>query len=270
MEDAPSQADLVSSLKKHAEVLAAAALINEDSIAPTNMDVAIRGMLSRSAELLRGAVSLGNDANSTALEVVARALLENLISILWVQVDPGHPEYLKEAALVELIRMARVNLKSGKARIVSRETGEEATVEMLASDKFKNLPRRMSIEDRAAQAGVEDLYNVFYRSLSMGVHGHNAHARYWGYCLGDRIGKEDATLFPLPCPQFSSDALESDAPARGQLAFPIYRRSLPNRRAAPCLCFVAKSVALRPHRLLRARWTTLRFRKTVCSTQTPG
>ena len=173
MDAAPDQADLVASLKKHAEVLAAAASMQVPGAAPTDMDAAVRGMLSRSAELLRGAASLGKEVNPTALEVIARALLENLITILWVQVDAAHPDHLKEAAVAELARMARVNLKAGKARILNRETGEDATAEFLASDRFKNLPRRMSVEDRAKQAGVEDLYNVFYRSLSMGVHGHS-------------------------------------------------------------------------------------------------
>lgn len=136
------------------------------------MDAAIREMLSRSAELVRGAALLGSDGNITALEVVARVLLENLILILWVQVDATYPDQLKQAAVAELARMARVNLTAGKARILNRETGEDATTEFLASDRFKKLPRRMSVEDRAKQADVEDLYNIFYRSLSMGVHGH--------------------------------------------------------------------------------------------------
>lgn len=173
MDTPPDKADLVASLKKHAEVLAAAASMDVNGAAPTDMDVAVRGLLSRSSELLRGAASLGSDENPTALEVIARALLENLITILWVQIDAAHPDHLKAATVAELARMARVNLRGGKARIVNRETGEDATAEFLAGDTFKNLPRRMSVEDRAKQAGVEDLYNVFYRSLSMGVHGHS-------------------------------------------------------------------------------------------------
>lgn len=173
MDAAPDQANLIASLKKHAEVLAAAASMNVDGAAPTDMDAAVRGMLSRSSELLRGAASLGSDGNPIALEVIERALLENLITILWVQVDAAHPDHLKKAAVADLARMARVNLKAGKARIMNCETGEDSTAEFLASDKFKNLPRRMSVEDRAKQAGMEDLYNIFYRSLSMGVHGHS-------------------------------------------------------------------------------------------------
>ena len=155
MPAAPNQADLVTSLKKHAEVLAGAASMDLKAAAITEMDEAIRGMLSRSADLVRGAALLGNDGNVPALEVVARALLENLISILLVQVDAAHPDHLKQAVVAELSRMARVNLKAGNARIVNRDTGEDATSEFLAIERFTNLPRRMSVEDRAKQAGVE-------------------------------------------------------------------------------------------------------------------
>lgn len=173
MDTAPDQANLVASLKKHAKALAAAASMDVNGAAPTDMDAAVRELLSRSSELMHGVSSLGNDKNATALEVIARALLENLITMLWVQVDAAHPEHLKAAAVAELARMARVNLRAVNARIVNRETGEVVTAEFLESDRFKNLPRRMSVEDRAKQAGVEDLYNIFYRSLSMGVHGHS-------------------------------------------------------------------------------------------------
>lgn len=171
MNAAPDKANLVASLKKRAEFLAAAASMDVNGAAPTDMDAAVRGILSRSSELLRAAASLGSDGNPIALELMARALLENLITILWVLLDAAHPDHLEKAAVAELSRMARVNLKTEKARVMNRKTGEDATAEFLASDRFKTLPRRMSVEDRAKQAGVEDLYNIFYRSLSMGVHG---------------------------------------------------------------------------------------------------
>ncbi len=168
MSAVPNRADLVASLKKHAEVLAGAASMDLKAAAITEMDAAVRGMLSRSADLARGAALLGNDGNVPALEVVARALLENLISILWVQVNAAHSDHLKQAGAAELSRMARVNLKAGKARIVNRDTGEDVTAEFLASERLKSLPRRMSVEERAKQAGVEDLYNIFYRSFLWG------------------------------------------------------------------------------------------------------
>lgn len=163
---------LAQSMVERAQVLVAAAAI-EVRGKPTETDEVVRQMLSRAADLVRGAASLGQDENATSLGVIARALLENLISILWVQMDAAYAKQLQESSVVELARMARVNLNSGNARILNLQTGEDATEEFLASDRFRDLPRRMSVEDRAKQAGVEDLYNVFYRGLSMEVHGHN-------------------------------------------------------------------------------------------------
>lgn len=172
MPTAPENADVVAILKKHGETLSVAAAMEVSSETPAAMDIAIRSMLYRAADLTRGAASLGEDNNAVALEVVCRALLENLITLLWVQVDAVHPDQLKVAGVAELERMFRLNLESGVARVLRRDTGEDATAEYLASKKSERLPRRTSVEVRARQAGVEDLYNVFYRALSMGVHGH--------------------------------------------------------------------------------------------------
>jgi hypothetical protein len=162
---------LAKSLLQQSEVLLAASTM-ELKVQPAEADISVRQMLSRAAELMRAAAALGKEANATGLAVLARALLENLILILWVQVDSTHAKLLQDAGIAELARMAKVNLKNGKAQILNRKTGEDATAEFLASDRFKNLPRRKSVEDRAREAGVEDLYNVFYRSLSMEMHGH--------------------------------------------------------------------------------------------------
>lgn len=160
------------SLGEHARTLAAAALI-EASGGRAATDDAVRQMLRRASELMRGAAALGKDANPVTLGVVARAILENLIMLLWVQVSEANASALRQSALAELARVARVNLESGKAQILNRETGEDATADFLATDRFKNLGRRMSVEARAKEAGVEDLYNIFYRSLSLEMHGHS-------------------------------------------------------------------------------------------------
>jgi hypothetical protein len=72
---------------------------------------------------------------------------------------------------------------------LNRETGEDATIEVLKSDQFKNLPKRQSIETRAREAGVEDLYTVFYRFMSLDTHGLGHHEK------GDKA--ESLTLIQL-------------------------------------------------------------------------
>lgn len=162
----------MASLHTHAQNLAVAASMDTGPTEPSEIDEPVREILMRSSELVRGAACLGQDENATCLGVIARSLLESFISILWVQIDPAHASQLKQAAVAELARLTRLNVEAGKARFLNRVTGEDATAALLASERFQNLPRRMSVEARAKQAGIEDLYSVFYRALSMEVHGH--------------------------------------------------------------------------------------------------
>ena len=162
--------DLVASLTKHSEVLNAAASVEIPGTA-VETDTPVREMLQRAGELVRGAAALGEQRNPRALGVLSRAVLENLILLLWVQVHEKNAAKLNQEALSELARIARVNFEKGKARVMNRETGKDATSEFLQSDRFKGLKKPPSIETRAKEAGVEDLYTVFYRFMSLELHG---------------------------------------------------------------------------------------------------
>jgi len=129
-------------------------------------------ILLRCAELSRGCADVGRGFNATALAILARALLENFILALWVTKSEENACSLEHEAVAELARIARLNLGAGKLKIVNQETGEDATSQFLNSGRFKNLPKRVSVEARAREANVLDLYNIFYRSLSMDTHGH--------------------------------------------------------------------------------------------------
>lgn len=165
---------LISGLHKHADALSsAAAMCSLDEMA-SEADKAIQQMLKRASELVRAAGLLGEQRNPTALAVISRAILENLILMLWVQVDEDNAVTLKKTAMAEFMRAAKVNFEKGRARVIDRESGQDATAKFLESDRFKNMPRRMSIESRAKEAGVEDLYTVFYRFMSLDTHGHGS------------------------------------------------------------------------------------------------
>lgn len=129
-------------------------------------------ILLHCAELSRGCTDVGRGCNATALAILARALLENFILALWITKSEENALSLEHEAVAELARIARVNLKAGKLKILNKETGEDASTRFLDTDRFKNLPKRMSVEARAREANVLDLYNVFYRFLSMDIHGH--------------------------------------------------------------------------------------------------
>lgn len=168
--NAPNLTDVVASLIKHAEVLSAAAAM-EIPGASVETDGPVREMLQRAGEFVRGAAVLGEQRNPQALGILSRAVLENLILLLWVQVHEGNAAKLKQEALSELARVARINFEKGKARVLNRKTGDDATSDFLKSDRFKGLKKPPSVETRAKEAGVEDLYTVFYRFMSLEMHG---------------------------------------------------------------------------------------------------
>ncbi len=162
---------LVYSLREQSRLLKEASEIDATG-QPDARDDIIRLLLRRSSELARGTAALGAEENSASLGVLFRSLLETLISMLWISISTANAEVQSEAGVAELSRALKINLNSGNAKIKNRHTGEDATAEFLASERMKNIQKRKSVADQAEEAGVSDLYNIFYRFLSLETHGH--------------------------------------------------------------------------------------------------
>lgn len=164
--------DYAASLKKQAEIMFAASEI--DATHPEDLrDKSIRKALIRASELVRASSTLSLENNHVSTSILARALLENLILILWLMLNDSNPQELEDAAINELARAARINLENGKLHVKNRLTGEDETKAFLNSEKFKKITKRKSIAEYAQQADVMDLYNTFYRFLSLETHGHD-------------------------------------------------------------------------------------------------
>lgn len=164
---------MAKSLLQESEWLHAAATMKLN-VRQTEIDESVRQMLIRAAELVRGAATLGKEANTIGLSTLARALLENLILILWVQVTQTHAKTLQEEGFGELVRTLQINLKNKNMKIMNFETGENVTAEFLANPPYKKPHRRKSVQERAREANVEDLYNILYRPLSTEMHGYSS------------------------------------------------------------------------------------------------
>jgi hypothetical protein len=134
-------------------------------------DDSIRHLLARSGELARAGAALCRINNPTALSLLERVVLEDLIRILWVTISDSNANKLQSGAVAALFRLVSVHVQSGREKIRSQKTGEDLSSRFLA-DK-KNLPKPKSIETLAREAGVLDLYDIFYRSLSLDTHGHD-------------------------------------------------------------------------------------------------
>lgn len=170
--DAPSLTDLVDSMSEQNRLLKAASAIAATGHADVRDEI-IRQHLLRSAELVRGAAALGRDQNSACLGILARSLLETLISALWIVISTENAEAQQGAEVAELSRAFKINLQSGKAKVRNRHSGDDATAEFLETDRMKNISKRKSVADQAAEADVTDLYNIFYRFLSLETHSHS-------------------------------------------------------------------------------------------------
>lgn len=164
--------ELVESLKTQASLLIAASEM--EAKGPNDLrDEFARRQLRRSAELVSGAAALGAVANSASLGVLSRSLLEQLIMVLWGIRSIDNAKSQSDAGTAELAKALKMNLKAGTAKVFDRRTGEEVTARYLEREQAKGSPRRKSVEEQAKEAGVLDLYTVFYRFLSLETHGHN-------------------------------------------------------------------------------------------------
>jgi hypothetical protein len=164
--------DYANGLSEHATRLAVVATLDGKG-EPCKRDIEVRRIVERCAELVRGASVLGLQRNSVALGVLGRSLVESLILLLWVEVSEENAMHQSQAGITELTRVAKINLERGSLKIKNRETGADTTAEFLKSEQFKKLPAPKKVISQAKEAGVEDLYEIFYRFMSMATHGHN-------------------------------------------------------------------------------------------------
>src|SRR5690606_19068912 len=94
----------------------------------------------------------------------------------WVTLSTDNSEQQSFAARTSFLRAAKANMEAGLLNVFDRETGDIATQEFLASQKFNELPRGRNIEQKAAEAGLKEIYTMLYRFLSLDAHGHSSGA----------------------------------------------------------------------------------------------
>lgn len=135
-------------------------------------DTVIQQLLQRTSDLVRGAAALGVNQNPACLGIVARCLLEDLINALWAIVSCENAHQYLNAGNDTLMRIARINFDNGRLKILDRLTKRDITEEYLKENPIENPSRAKNIIDKAIEANVPDLYQIFYRFLSMETHGH--------------------------------------------------------------------------------------------------
>jgi hypothetical protein len=134
-------------------------------------DDAARSMARRAAHLVSACALVAPQLRNEAIVILTRAVLENLITLLWVIETPERPEVLRSEGCHDMRRSARKNMQLGLLRVLRRPNAEDCTQEFLRRSYIKEIPRGLSVAQRARAAGVYDLYAVFYTNLSRELHG---------------------------------------------------------------------------------------------------
>lgn len=136
-------------------------------------DDSVRAMVKRESHLASACATLAPALNNVAVIILARALLENLITLLWVIDKPENPEILRLEKLNQMRRAARKNMNQGLLKIHKRPDGLDCTNDFLNRPEFIKIAKPKSVETLAKEADFHDIYNVFYKFLSMELHGYS-------------------------------------------------------------------------------------------------
>jgi hypothetical protein len=131
------------------------------------------------AHFIDRGVQLGEAAFRTRdlpvpLDSMMRILCDDLIRLYWVSESEGNAAEYVKAIGSEWVKMMRVNLEKGYARLVHTPTGKNATAELLpellpkvAAYVVKGKP----IEQIAMHCGLGQVYDMPFRFGSLSIHG---------------------------------------------------------------------------------------------------
>jgi len=155
---------------------------------PSVIDDSVRTILIRCSELIRATSDLGLTENPTALGILSRQLLEAFISLQWVISDEKRAVLYSEFSINELDRLSQLAMKDGLLSVKLRQDNSDITQEFLAN---RGKPKKsVSIEQQAREAGIFHVYQVFYRFMSLDMHGKSE-------TIMDRDERREATVVHL-------------------------------------------------------------------------
>ena len=105
---------------------------------------------------------------------ITRALFESFVSIYWAAQTRENGEIIVEASTREVIRIVKLNLGKGHARILHKETAEDRTKNLLRDPKMASPGRLPRYDHMADGAGIRKIYDQLYGMLSLLSHASGA------------------------------------------------------------------------------------------------
>ena len=126
--------------------------------------------LNRAIQIGEGCLLVGRARLGTPLFVLTRVLCEDLFLVSWISLYESNAAEYANGVVWELAKIGLVNLEKGRAKIVSKTTGEDHTAAIVPKIKDLKTDRR-KIEQLAGELGLSKVYDILYRSSSPEVHG---------------------------------------------------------------------------------------------------
>jgi Family of unknown function (DUF5677) len=122
-----------------------------------------------------GCLVLARAGLGSPLVPICRALFEGFVSIYWASQTDENGRRVLEAAKWETLRVMRLNLTAGHAKIVSKETRTDQTDKVLRDPLIKNAERPPRFDHMADAAGIKNIYDQLYGMLSLLSHASGTH-----------------------------------------------------------------------------------------------
>lgn len=153
--------------------MAAGATLNaKDSLYP-DVDLFVRQALTGGSELMSSCACLAKGSNDLAVNILSRSIIELSIKVHWATLSPDNARHLLALSSEQIKAIFLANARTGIAKIVDRN-GNDYTADFLSGGGAARGQKQVSVEAMARQAGLLDLYNIFYRFQSMHSHGNGA------------------------------------------------------------------------------------------------
>lgn len=133
------------------------------------IDSVVRQILNSGSQLMKSCASLAHGTHELALNTLLRSIIEIVIKTHWVTLSQDNAVLLQNAGKEQLKTVAKINLKNEKFRVVDK-FGNNHSKSFLANDLLDKKSKIPSIETMASKCGLSDIYNIFYRFLSIYTH----------------------------------------------------------------------------------------------------
>lgn len=104
------------------------------------------------------------------LFVLARVLCEDFFIMYWASLSEQNAAEYSKAALSEMAKMLRQNLKNKRARVRDISSGKDVTAKFLPKLE-RHVSQKKTIEQIARESGLSKVYDIIYRYDSLEVHG---------------------------------------------------------------------------------------------------